>query len=114
MAQTAPVVAPTLEEFEVAHANVAQVAIQTPVLHSHYLTELVGQEVFLKCENLQRTGAYKLRGAYHERVLLQPALATTPRVLLSPLKSSASRQPSLCRLAHLCLSFRPLKTTVLR
>ncbi|MEY4019408.1 MAG: hypothetical protein RLZZ590_708, partial [Actinomycetota bacterium] len=65
MAQTAPVVAPTLEEFEAAHANVAQVAIQTPVLHSHYLTELIGQEVFLKCENLQRTGAYKLRGAFN-------------------------------------------------
>ena len=73
MAQTAPVVAPTLEEFEVAHANVAQVAIQTPVLHSHYLTELVGQEVFLKCENLQRTGAYKLRGAYNRMSKLTAA-----------------------------------------
>jgi threonine dehydratase len=34
-------------------------------LHSHYLSELVGVEVFLKCENLQRTGAYKLRGAFN-------------------------------------------------
>ena len=65
MSNTVPVVAPTLEEFEIAHENVAQVAIQTPVLHSHYLSELVGQEVFLKCENLQRTGAYKLRGAFN-------------------------------------------------
>jgi threonine dehydratase len=73
MAQTAPVVAPTLEEFEAAHANVAQVAIQTPVLHSHFLTELVGQEVFLKCENLQRTGAYKLRGAFNRMSKLTPA-----------------------------------------
>ncbi len=73
MAQTAPVVAPTLEEFEAAHANVAQVAIQTPVLHSHFLTELVGQEVFLKCENLQRTGAYKLRGAFNRISNLTPA-----------------------------------------
>lgn len=65
MSNTVPVVAPTLKEFEIAHENVAQVAIQTPVLHSHYLSELVGQEVFLKCENLQRTGAYKLRGAFN-------------------------------------------------
>ena len=65
MSNTVPVDAPTLKEFEIAHENVAQVAIQTPVLHSHYLSELVGQEVFLKCENLQRTGAYKLRGAFN-------------------------------------------------
>jgi threonine dehydratase len=65
MSNTVPVVAPTLEEFEIAHENVAQVAIQTPVLHSHFLSELVGAEVYLKCENLQRTGAYKLRGAFN-------------------------------------------------
>lgn len=73
MSNTVPVVAPTLKEFEIAHENVAQVAIQTPVLHSHYLSELVGQEVFLKCENLQRTGAYKLRGAFNRMSKLTAA-----------------------------------------
>jgi len=72
MSNTVPVVAPTLEEFEIAHENVAQVAIQTPVLHSHYLSELLGVEVYLKCENLQRTGAYKLRGAFNRMSKLTP------------------------------------------
>ena len=61
----AAVVTPTLDDFEAARVTVSKVAIETPLLHSNYLTELVGQEVFLKCENLQRTGAYKVRGAYN-------------------------------------------------
>lgn len=65
MSNQPPVVVPNLSEFEKALANVRQVAIETPVLHSHYLSELVGQEVWLKCENLQRTGAYKVRGAFN-------------------------------------------------
>ena len=65
--------APTLAEFELAHDVVAQVAIETPVLHSNYLSQIVGQEVFLKCENLQRTGAYKLRGAYNRMSKLSAA-----------------------------------------
>jgi len=35
------------------------------VLQSHWLSEQTGQDVWFKCENLQRTGAYKLRGAYN-------------------------------------------------
>lgn len=65
MSNQPPVVVPNLSEFEKALANVRQVAIETPVMHSHYLSELVGQEVWLKCENLQRTGAYKVRGAFN-------------------------------------------------
>ncbi|WP_296630279.1 threonine ammonia-lyase [Rhodoluna sp.] len=65
--------APTLAEFELAHDVVAQVAIETPVLHSNYLSQIVGHEVFLKCENLQRTGAYKLRGAYNRMSKLSAA-----------------------------------------
>ena len=59
-----PVAPPTLETFEQALENVRAVAIETPVLHSNFLSDLVGVEVELKCEHLQRTGAYKLRGAY--------------------------------------------------
>jgi threonine dehydratase len=65
MTGSAPVVVPGLADFESALANVRQVAIETPTLHSHFLSDLVGQEVFLKCENLQRTGAYKVRGAFN-------------------------------------------------
>jgi len=67
------VIAPTLAEFELAHENVMQVAIKTPILKSNYLTKLTGNEVLLKCENLQRTGAYKLRGAYNRMSKLTAA-----------------------------------------
>jgi threonine dehydratase len=59
------VVTPTLEDFEVAEANVSVIIKETPLLHSSYLSELTGGEVYLKAENLQRTGAYKVRGAYN-------------------------------------------------
>ena len=44
---------------------VARVARRTPMETSRYLAELLGAPVFLKCENLQRTGSYKIRGAYN-------------------------------------------------
>jgi len=64
---------PTLADFESALTNVRQVAIETPVLHSNFLSNLVGHEVFLKAENLQRTGAYKLRGAFNRMSKLTAA-----------------------------------------
>lgn len=67
------VVAPTLAEFELAHENVLKVAIETPILKSNFLSKFAGDEVYLKCENLQRTGAYKLRGAYNRMSKLTPA-----------------------------------------
>lgn len=56
---------PTLDEFYKTHENVSGIALKTPILPSHWLSELTGQDVWFKCENLQRTGAYKLRGAYN-------------------------------------------------
>lgn len=56
---------PTLQEFEQAAQRVSGVITKTPVIESHWLTEVTGQKVFYKCENLQRTGAYKVRGAYN-------------------------------------------------
>ena len=63
----------TLADFQAARENVRQVAIETPVLHSNYLSKVTGAEVFLKAENLQRTGAYKLRGAFNRMSKLTPA-----------------------------------------
>jgi len=65
MPDQTPVVSPTLEDFELAALNVAAVAKKTPMLASSYLTEITGGKVFLKAENMQRTGAYKVRGAYN-------------------------------------------------
>jgi threonine dehydratase len=57
-------VGPTLVQFEAARDVVARVIQHTPVEPSRFLTNVLGSEVLLKCENLQRTGSYKLRGAY--------------------------------------------------
>lgn len=65
MSNATPVVTPTLKDFEAAEANVLAIAKKTPILESFYLSELTGGLVYLKAENLQRTGAYKLRGAYN-------------------------------------------------
>ena len=64
---------PTLAEFEAARAVVAHVAQATPLEESRFLAEVLGHSVYLKCENLQRTGAYKIRGAYHRMSKLTDA-----------------------------------------
>lgn len=56
---------PTLDEIEAARALVSRVAEITPMDSSRQLGEVLGAPVYLKCENLQRTGAYKIRGAYN-------------------------------------------------
>ncbi|WP_157156800.1 threonine ammonia-lyase [Diaminobutyricimonas sp. LJ205] len=61
----APVPGPTLTDFESARSTVSRAAVVTPMEGSRYLTEVLGAQVFLKCENLQRTGSYKIRGAYN-------------------------------------------------
>lgn len=63
---------PSLEQFETARETVSAIAIKTPMLESHWLSELTGQSIWFKCENLQRTGAYKLRGAYNLMSQLSP------------------------------------------
>jgi threonine dehydratase len=45
----------------------------TPLLHSRVLSEQAGGPVYLKCENLQRTGSFKVRGAYVRIARLSPA-----------------------------------------
>jgi threonine dehydratase len=54
-----------LEHIRRAAGNIAGVALQTPVMRSRTLDRLCGAEVFLKCENFQRTGSFKFRGAYN-------------------------------------------------
>ncbi|WP_166878140.1 MULTISPECIES: threonine ammonia-lyase [unclassified Salinibacterium] len=60
-----PLSAPTLNDIEEARTTVSRVAEVTPMETSRYLSELLGVSVHLKCENLQRTGSYKIRGAYN-------------------------------------------------
>jgi len=67
------VVSPTLEDFIQAESNLAGVSKLTPLLSSSYLSEVTGGQVFLKAENMQRTGAYKVRGGYNVLSKLSPA-----------------------------------------
>ena len=55
----------TVADVHAAAARLAGVADRTPVLTCPALDERVGAQVFLKCENLQRTGSFKFRGAYN-------------------------------------------------
>jgi threonine dehydratase len=55
--------APTLADIEDARRRVAGIARETPVYSSETFSRLAGREVLLKAENLQRTGAFKVRGA---------------------------------------------------
>ncbi|TVL91688.1 threo-3-hydroxy-L-aspartate ammonia-lyase [Streptomyces sp. SAJ15] len=55
----------TLDDVRAAAARIAGIAHRTPVLTSRTLNRRVGAEVFLKCENFQRVGAFKFRGAYN-------------------------------------------------
>jgi threonine dehydratase len=54
---------PTLAEFEDAAAFLVGVAMRTPVDLSEHLSEVLGTPVYLKLENMQRTGSFKIRGA---------------------------------------------------
>ena len=56
---------PTLAEFEEAAAGLAPLIERTPVQYSQHLSDLLGQRVVMKLENLQRTGSFKVRGATH-------------------------------------------------
>jgi threonine dehydratase len=62
----------TLEDVRAAAARLEGVAHRTPVLRSRTLDALAGGEVFLKCENFQRVGAFKFRGAYNAASRLSP------------------------------------------
>lgn len=62
---TTPFVGPDLDQIESARETVSRVSEPTPLESSRYLAEVLGAPVYLKCENLQRTGSYKIRGAYN-------------------------------------------------
>ncbi|MET1059519.1 MAG: threonine ammonia-lyase [Nocardioides sp.] len=62
----------TLADIEAAREALTGVSITTPMEESRWLTGLAGGPVFLKCENLQRTGSFKIRGAYLRMSRLSP------------------------------------------
>ena len=55
-----------LENFEKAYETVQKVILQTKLVYSDYYSDMTGNKVYFKPENLQKTGAYKIRGAYYK------------------------------------------------
>lgn len=62
----------TLEKFEEASEIVKKVTQDTKLVYSEYFSAQTGNKVYLKPENMQKTGAYKLRGAYYKISTLSP------------------------------------------
>src|ERR1700710_2536296 len=54
----------TVEQIEAARERLKGTALVTPMEGSRWLSAITGTDVHLKCENLQRTGSFKIRGAY--------------------------------------------------
>jgi threonine dehydratase len=61
-----------LEAVRAAESLLEGIAIRTPMEESRWLSSVVGGPVLLKCENLQRTGSFKIRGAYVRMSHLSP------------------------------------------
>ncbi len=61
----------TSKDVEAARERIKGKVIHTPLIYSNTLSRLSGREVFLKLENLQTTGSFKLRGALNRLTLLK-------------------------------------------
>ena len=108
MATTRGRTQPTLADIEAARERIGDIARVTPIYGSETLSRRAGREVLLKAENLQRTGAFKIRGAVnriaHARrgssappASSRPAPATTARRSRGRRARPASRRRSSCR-----------------
>ena len=61
-------------EIQAARNKIRRAILRTPTIHSDALSRLTGKEVFLKLENLQKTGSFKMRGAYYKLSMLTPPM----------------------------------------
>ena len=107
----------TLPAFEEASQKVKEVTVPTELIYSDYFSNQSGNKVYLKPENMQRTGAYKIRGKFAGRTTelascrtknvhaasLPHLPETMHRVLHWRHSSSAARPPSSCPLQLLSL-----------
>jgi len=63
---------PTKEEIVNAHARIKPYIVRTPILSDEQLNKITGSNLFFKCENLQKIGAFKMRGAMNAALKLSP------------------------------------------
>ncbi len=62
------------KEIEAAQDRIQKIILRTPTIYSDTLSKLAGREVLLKLENLQKTGSFKIRGAYNKLSQLPPLM----------------------------------------
>jgi len=62
------------EEIEAAQNRIRKAIQQTPMVYSDTFSKMAGKEIYLKLENLQKVGSFKLRGAYNKLSQLSPIL----------------------------------------
>ena len=104
---------PTIRDIEAARREIAGLARMTPLYASETLSRRAGMRVFLKAENLQRTGSFKIRGAVNRIAALTEeergagvvtasaaSLLTAPRILNEPVR---------CRFSAFRTTGRPLR-----
>ena len=86
---------PTWEDIQQAHKRIAPRIHRTPVLRSATIDALCGAEIFFKCENLQKTGSFKIRGATNATFSLPENEAE--RGIIT--QSSGNHEPAQLRVA---------------
>ena len=87
--------APGLKEIQEAQARLDGIARVTPVYTTETLSKIIGREVSLKAENLQRTGSFKIRGAVNKIATLSEAAtraaAAVSNVTVVPPRTASCR-----------------------
>lgn len=63
---------PTLSDIKRAHQRISKFIIPTPILTSHNINEIANTEIYFKCENFQKTGSFKMRGATNTILSIRP------------------------------------------
>src|SRR5262249_44908027 len=86
---------PSLDDVQVAHRRIAPFIHRTPVMTCAALDKLAGARLYFKCENLQKTGSFKIRGATN--AILQLSAAEAARGVVTP--SSGNHAAAVSRAA---------------
>lgn len=91
----------TLYDFIEARERLQTVTVKTKLIHSTVFSDESGNDVYIKPENLQRTGSFKLRGAYNKIAKL-----TKEEKARGVIASSAGNHAQVKRRQHRCIDHR--------
>lgn len=91
----------TLYDFIEARKRLQTVTVKTKLIHSMVFSDESGNDVYIKPENLQRTGSFKLRGAYNKIAKL-----TKEEKARGAIASSAGNHAQVKRRQHRCIDHR--------